>query len=172
MTVQTADFSTEQGNGARHLLSRYLRWQAYHHAAAEWVVLLLFVSGLFLWERLPIGWPVFRWSLILHVAAGLIIFPLTTGVFWWTHRKLLVCSDKQFLRVTGQIVDWLLLICFITGFILAFWGATGNDLSHWVSDIHWLTGLLMGPLMLRHAWRYTVLKRFKFSSLQSALKGS
>ena len=29
----------------------------------------------------------------------------------------------------------------------------------------------MGPLMLRHAWRYTVLKRFKFSS-PVGLKGA
>lgn len=171
MSVQQADFMAER-SGFRVILDRYLRWQAYHHAAAEWVVLLLFFSGLLLWERLPVAWPVFRWSLILHLFVGLIVFPLTTGLFWWSHRKLFKSSCKRFLRITGELLDWLLLLCFGTGFILAFWGATGSEMSHWLSDIHWITGLLMGPLMVRHAWRYTVLRLFKRGQRLNGSKGT
>lgn len=170
MTVQQVDFSATN-SGVTALLQRYLRWQAYHHAAAEWVVIFLFVSGVLLWERVPVAWPLLRWSLILHVAVGLIVFPLTTGLFWWSHRKLLQCGRNKFLRATGQILDWLLLICFVSGFILAFWGATGSHAGHWLSDIHWITGLLMGPLMVRHAWRFTVLKLFRRKQSLTLSKG-
>ncbi len=161
MSVRQANIAFDNRLPMGGLVTRYLDWLTYHHRMAEWMLLLLFFTGLVLWDRIPMVWPVFRWSLIIHVAAGLIIFPLTTGLFWVSHRRLLKSSKKPFLRITGQLLDWLLSVCFLSGLILAFWGATGNTLSTWVSDIHWVSGLLMGPMMVRHAWRFSVLRFFK-----------
>ena len=157
-TSHTADALSGKSPSLAEQLSRFKRWQAYRNKAAEWVLVFLFVSGVLLWETLPISWPVFRWSLLLHSIAGLLLFPLTTALFWWAHRGLLERSNKPFLRLTGQILDWLLALCGLSGIVLLFWGAAGNQIGELTSDLHWITGLLLGPLTLRHAWRYSALR--------------
>jgi len=158
MTAQQTQLPVETPPSLLSAIRGFRQKQAYKNKAAEWVMLTLFVSGLLLWETLPVSWPIFRSALFFHVIAGLIIFPLTTGLFWWAHRRLLVNNKKPFLRITGQALDWLLGLCFLTGLILSFWGATGNVAGEWISNTHWMTGLLLGPLMLRHAWRFSVLR--------------
>lgn len=172
MSVQFVELRMNPRSGLSDLLRRLLHWQAYHHVAAEWTLILLFVTGLLLWDRIPVEWGLFRWSLVLHVIGGLLIFPLTTGFFWVAHRKLVSCSCKSFLRITGRIIDVLLLLCFISGLALAFWGATGNTLSLWMSDLHWISGLLLGPLVLRHAWRYSVLRLSRYLPQSQDAAGS
>ena len=159
MTAQQTQLTVEAPATLIALVRNFRQKQAYKNKAAEWVMLALFVSGLLLWETLPVSWPIFRSALSVHVVAGLFVFPFTTGLFWWAHRKLLVSSNKPFLRITGQILDGLLALCFITGIVLSFWGATGDEASRWISNTHWLTGILLGPVMLRHAWRFSVLRK-------------
>jgi hypothetical protein len=130
----------------------------YQHRTAELVLYLLFISGILLWEFLPISWPIFRWSLLLHSLIGIILFPLTTGLFWLSHRRLFKSSNKPFLCVSGRVIDILLVISFLSGLVLFFYGATGDTASERISDLHWLAGLIIGPLVITHAWKYSLLR--------------
>ena len=141
-------------------ISNYIIRLTYQNKTAEWVAIALFFSGLLLWEAIPVDWAIARWSLIFHLLAGLIIFPLTTGLFWVAHRRLMLTSNKVFLRKTGSFLDVTIGTCFVSGLVLTFLGETGNLPSSLTADAHWLSGLILGPLMLVHAWRYSVL-RFK-----------
>ncbi len=141
-------------------ISSYMTRLAYENKTAEWVVIVLFFSGLLLWDAIPVDWAIARWSLIFHLLAGLIVFPLTTGLFWVAHRRLMLTSDKGVLRKTGAFLDAIIGTCFVSGLVLTFLGETGNLPSNLTADAHWLSGLILGPLMLVHAWRYSVL-RFK-----------
>ncbi len=143
-------------------ISRYIARLAYQNKTAEWVAITLFFSGLLLWDAIPVDWAIARWSLILHLLVGLIVFPLTTGLFWVAHRRLMLTSDNAFLRKTGALLDIIIGTCFVTGLVLTFLGETGNLPSNLTADAHWLSGLILGPIMLVHAWRYSVL-RFKSS---------
>ena len=141
-------------------ISSYMTRLAYENKTAEWVAITLFFSGLLLWDAIPVDWAIARWSLIFHLLAGLIVFPLTTGLFWVAHRRLMLTSNKVFLRKTGTLLDVIIGTCFVSGLVLTFLGETGNLPSSLTADAHWLSGLILGPLMLVHAWRYSVL-RFK-----------
>ena len=141
-------------------ISSYMVRLAYDNKVAEWVAITLFLSGLLLWDAIPIDWVIARWSLIFHLLAGLIVFPLTTGLFWVAHRRLMLTSNKSFLRKTGFFLDVIIGTCFVTGLVLTFLGETGNLPASLTADAHWLSGLILGPVMLIHAWRYSVL-RFK-----------
>jgi hypothetical protein len=67
---------------------------------------------------------------------------------------------KPFLRTTGIVLDYLLALCFLSGLIICFWGVTGDEMSGWMSYGHWLTGLILGPLMICHSWRFSVVGKF------------
>ena len=131
---------------------------AYQNKTAEWVAISLFISGLLLWEVIPIDWAVARWSLVFHLLVGLLIFPLTTGLFWLAHRRLMLTSNKAFLRKTGRMLDIIIGVCFISGLTLTFLGDTGNRPASLTCDTHWLSGLILGPVMLAHAWRYSAIR--------------
>lgn len=136
----------------------YFTRLAFKNRAAEWTAIALFVSGLLLWDVLPVEWMIARWSLIIHIIVGILIFPLTTGVFWLSHRQLMLKSQKPRLRQTGRALDFILGGCFISGLVLTFLGDTGNLPASLTSDAHLISGLIMGPTMLIHAWRYSVLR--------------
>ena len=131
---------------------------AYENKVAEWVAITLFFSGLLLWDAIPVDWAIARWSLIFHLLVGLVVFPLTTGLFWVAHRRLMLTSNKAFLRKTGSFLDVIIGGCFVSGLVLTFLGETGNLASSLTADAHWLSGLILGPVMLVHAWRYSVLR--------------
>lgn len=134
---------------------------AYHHKKAEVVLYLMFASGLLLWPMISIAWQVERVVLLMHMLAGLTLFPIFVGTFWLSHRRLLKNNKKVFLRQTGTAIEYLLILCTISGIYLSFWGNTGNDFSIVMQDIHFYSSWLLTPLVLRHAWRWTILRFFK-----------
>lgn len=136
----------------------YMVRLAYQNKTAEWIAIFLFISGLLLWEVIPVDWSIARWSLVIHLLIGLLIFPLTTGLFWLAHRRLMLTSKKAFLRKTGRMLDFILGTCFISGVALTFLGDTGNLPASLTCDAHWLSGLILGPVMLAHAWRYSAIR--------------
>ncbi|MBA2080791.1 hypothetical protein [Aeromonas veronii] len=133
-------------------------WLAYHHQAAEGTLYLMFFSGLLLWEPLTPLWSLARWNLFFHVMLSLTLFPLLFGAFWLSHRNLLNRSNKPFLRTTGRIIEALLLVCLASGLLLVLHGTPGDAMGNLASWAHWLSALALTPLVLRHAWRWTILK--------------
>jgi len=134
---------------------------AYQHKKAEFVLYIMFLSGLLLWPMIAIAWQVERIVLLLHMLAGLTVFPALVGSFWLSHRSLLANSNKSFLRQTGTLIEYLLIACTVSGVYLTFWGNTGSDLSIFIQDIHFYSSWLLAPLVLKHAWRWTILTFFK-----------
>ncbi|MGL6599532.1 hypothetical protein ACSZOB_18130 [Aeromonas veronii] len=137
---------------------QFWQWLAYHHQAAEGTLYLMFFSGLLLWEPLTPLWSLARWNLFFHVMLSLTLFPLLFGAFWLSHRSLLNRSNKHFLRITGRIIEALLLICLASGLLLVLHGTPGDAMGNLASWAHWLSALALTPLVLRHAWRWTILK--------------
>lgn len=137
---------------------QFWQWLAYHHQAAEGTLYLMFFSGLLLWEPLTPLWSLARWALFLHVTLSLTLFPLLFGAFWLSHRTLLRRSNKPFLRITGRIIEGLLLVCLASGLLLILHGTPGDSMGGLASWAHWLSALLLTPLVLRHAWRWTILQ--------------
>ena len=138
-------------------------WQtslAYRHKQAEHLMYAMFVSGLLLWPALNIEWSLTRWALALHMLVGVTVFPLVAGCFWWFHRRLLSRSSKPFLKMTGRVIELLLVLCSLTGGYLWYVGATGDALSLWIQDIHFYSSCLLAPLVFRHAFRWSVLNVF------------
>ena len=137
---------------------QFWQWLAYHHQAAEGSLYLMFFSGLLLWEPLTPLWSLARWNLFLHVMLSLTLFPLLFGAFWLSHRALLNRSNKPFLRITGRTIEALLLVCLASGLLLVLHGTPGDAMGSLASWAHWLSALALTPLVLRHAWRWTILK--------------
>ena len=137
---------------------QFWQWLAYHHQAAEGTLYLMFFSGLLLWEPLTPLWSLARWNLFLHVMLSLTLFPLLFGAFLLSHRALLNRSNKPFLRITGRIIEGLLLVCLASGLLLILHGTPGDSMGSLASWAHWLSALLLTPLVLRHAWRWTILQ--------------
>ncbi|WP_287147407.1 hypothetical protein [Aeromonas sp.] len=137
---------------------QFWQWLAYHHQAAEGTLYLMFFSGLLLWEPLTPLWSLARWALFFHVMLSLTLFPLLFGAFWLSHRSLLSRSNKPFLRTTGRIIEALLLVCLASGLLLVLHGTPGDSMGSLASWAHWLSALLLTPLVLRHAWRWTILQ--------------
>ena len=101
-----------------------------------------------------------QWLAYHHQAAegSLYLIPLLFGAFWLSHRSLLRKSRKPFLRTTGRIIEALLLICLASGLLLVLHGTPGDGMGNLASWAHWLSALALTPLVLRHAWRWTILK--------------
>ncbi len=150
---------------ARLRLHDYRKRVSYRHKRAEWVLWCLLVSGVLLWNRLEVAWPLFRGSLFIHWVLGVVVFPLTVGLFWWGHRQLLQNSQKPKLKLTGHVIEWALITCYLSGVFLAFWGTTGNDVSFVINLFHWASGLLLAPLVMYHGWRFTVVRWPQIKSL-------
>jgi len=135
----------------------YLQGLAYRHKISEFFLYVLFLSGLFLWDVVDVSWPVFRWSLFSHSIIGL-LFPVTVGLFWYTHRKLWVKSRKPVLKITGRVIEWSLSLCALSGFFLFIVGANGSSTGDVVSYIHLVSGLFLTPIIFYHALKWSVLK--------------
>ena len=153
--IMSATLSTPQVAISARLYNAYKRL-AYHHKKAEFVLYLMFLSGILLWPMISIPWQIERIVLLMHMLAGLTFFPVFVGTFWLSHRRLLKGNKKVFLRQTGTLIEYLLIACTISGIYLTFWGNTGNDFSIFIQDIHFYSSWLLAPLVLKHAWRWTI----------------
>ncbi len=132
--------------------------QAYLNQAAEWSLYFMFASGLILWELFTLPWAFERLVLISHVIASLIIFPLMVLPFWLSHRRLLKKSQKRLLIITGQLLDLLLLACAASGLFLFLIGNRGDNLGYLAFLIHLISALILAPILMRHAAKWSVLK--------------
>ncbi|GGX66141.1 multiheme c-type cytochrome [Saccharospirillum salsuginis] len=111
-----------------------------------------------MWAPLHIPWGLQRWSLLSHTLIGAFVFPILVLPFWFSHRRLLSTSGKPFLRWTGRSMDILLLTLTLTGAWLFLKGNRGNAFDAWIGWAHLYPGLMLAPLLARHAWRWGVLR--------------
>ncbi len=131
--------------------------QAYRNKAAEWSLYFMFVTGFVLWNQFTLPWQLERVVLISHVISSLILFPAAVLPFWLSHRRLLKNSQKKLLLITGQLLDLLLLACAISGIFLFMVGNRGNELGYLAYLTHLVSALVITPILMRHAARWSVL---------------
>ncbi len=139
-------------------LKTWWKKQAYRNKAAEWALYFMFISGFLLWGVLAVPWQFERIALILHIIASLILFPLTVLPFWMSHRRLLKNSKKQILKLSGQILDALLIACALSGLFLLLIGNRGDDAGYLAYLTHLLTALFFTPIIMHHSARWSVLQ--------------
>lgn len=134
-------------------------WQslAYQNSAAEWTLWTLLLTGLPLWKLWEAPWSLAQWSLALHCLLGVTAFFLWVLPFWLRHRQLLCSSRKPLLKWTGQLLDLLLMIIVLSGFGLFLIGNRGAEEGQWLLWAHLYSSLVIGPILLKHAWRWSVL---------------
>ena len=155
--MQVDALSVDANPSLSKLLKTWWKARAYKNKGAEVVLYLMFVSGILVWAWLDISWHITRLMLPVHIVFGLFIFPVTVLPFWLSHRNLIKQSKKQFLKRTGTALDYLLVVCSVSGIYLVFWGAPGNDLGWLVQNIHFYSSWLLVPLIFSHAFRWSVL---------------
>ncbi len=135
-------------------------WQqlAYRNKTAEWSIYFMFVSGLMLWNQFSIPWSLERVVLAVHLLSSLVLFPVVVVPFWLSHRKLLKRSKKKLLKVTGLLIDYILLGCALSGVFLVLMGNRGDLLGWSAYMTHLVTALIIVPLLIRHAAKWSVLR--------------
>lgn len=144
--------------GIADVLSQWWQGLSYRNKAAEWSLYFMFITGFLLWNQVAVPWPIERLVLVVHVVSSLVLFPITVVPFWLSHRTLLKCSSKKLLKVTGQFIDYILLGCVASGIYLVLLGNRGDDFGWLVYMVHLVTALVLIPLLIRHAAKWSVLK--------------
>lgn len=144
-------------NSPTLIISTWWQQLAYRHKPAEFLLYFMFVSGVLLWDKIALTWQLSRWLLPLHMIIGVTLFSIIVGAFWSSHRKLITKSKKAFLRQTGTLIEWLLVVCTLSGFYLFFYGNTGNSISQLIQDLHFYSSWLLAPIVFRHALRWSIL---------------
>ena len=162
--IDIATTDNSEIKGLRQQLTSWWTTLAYHHKWAEAMLYMMFFSGLLLWGQLDVSWQIKRVMLLLHMVVGVSLFTVIVGAFWSSHRNLLNRSKKRFLRQTGTIIEWLLVLCSVTGFYLFFYGDNGNQLGWVMHNVHFYTSWLLVPLVFAHAFRWSVLNIRQFLS--------
>ncbi|MCP5080039.1 MAG: hypothetical protein GY951_18585, partial [Psychromonas sp.] len=110
---------------------------------------------------ITVNWQVKNLMLVIHMLVGISLFLLVVGAFWSSHRALLKSSKKSFLRQTGTVIEYLLIICSVSGIYLFFYGNPGNATGLLMQDIHFYSSWLLTPLVFAHALRWSVLNLTK-----------
>lgn len=122
------------------LLSAFLRRASYGSKAAELILYILAVSGLMLWTEFDLPWHMQRTTLAAHIVISLVVFPVIVLPFWLGHREILARSNKTFLRRTGVIIEYSLLLITLSGVYLVFFLAI---------EAIWLGSLRIGRICCR-----------------------
>lgn len=125
------------------------------HRLAELSLYLLLASGLSLWTLFDLAWGIERSLLLTHSLMGLLLFPALLAPFWLTHRALLKRSDNQWLKLTGQLLDAILLILAASGFYLLLIGNRGGWSEALIADVHFYASFALLPPLVRHTWRWS-----------------
>ncbi len=138
-------------------VGQWFKSLAYRNQAAEWSLYFMITSGLLLWEPLGLPWAITSLMLAVHLISSLILFPLLVLPFWLSHRALLKNSKKKMLVATGQLLDLILYASLMSGIFLFWVGNRGDQIGWWAYIIHLITALLLAPLLMKHAAKWSVL---------------
>jgi DNA-binding beta-propeller fold protein YncE len=153
---------------------RALPWTqrvGYRSRNPEAVLYVCLFSGLILWDRFAglteVIWPLLRSALVVHLLVSVVAFPLVVLPFWLSHRQRLKDAPRPsmapgraaFLRWSGQALDVLLALLLASGLWLVLVGNRGDDFGWLVSSTHLSASLVLGVLLLLHAWRFCLMRR-------------
>ena len=154
---------TKSASLQEHLAaSSFWKREAYRSKPAELVLYVLTISGLVLWDGFDLPWQLQRSTLAIHILVSLLLFSVLVAPFWLAHRDILARSQKTSLRITGQIIEYGLIVVALSGLYLVFFGNRGDGLGRVAYWAHLLPSLPLAGLVVWHAWRWSMLKYSKW----------
>ncbi|MEM9579746.1 MAG: hypothetical protein AAF891_03600, partial [Pseudomonadota bacterium] len=136
--------------------------EGYRSKPAELVLYFLTISGLVLWAGFDVPWQFQRTTLALHILVSLLAFPIFVLPFWLAHRGILKRSETPLLRVTGQLIEYALILLVLSGLYLVLYGNRGNlpgQVAYW---LHLLPAVPLAVVVIRHSRRWSMLKSLKW----------
>ncbi len=151
-------------SGVRTGISWVGRWnrQAYRSHPAELTLYFLTVSGLLLWSGFDLPWHFQRSTLTLHILASLLLMPAFILPFWLAHRSVFRASKKSFLRQTGHLIEYGLILLTLSGLYLVFIGNRGGFAGQAAYWLHLLPAVPLTLVVIRHALRWSILRSVKW----------
>jgi hypothetical protein len=143
----------EERSTALLVWDRFMGWAVGQGRAAEWSLYFLTATGGLLWLGEWVPWSIQRHVLWLHIAAGLVLFPAIVLPFWRAHHvaKRFALAPRQ--RLTGRLLEGLLLALLASGIYLVWIGNPGEIIGASAFWIHLLLSLPLLLALLVHVWR-------------------
>ncbi|MCP9484092.1 hypothetical protein NNA36_19190 [Shimia sp. CNT1-13L.2] len=138
--------------------SSFWRREGYRSKPAEFVLYVLTLSGVVLWDGFDLPWHLQRSTLTIHILVSLVLFPIFVAPFWLAHREILERSSKSRLRKTGRVIEYGLVCVLLSGVYLVFWGNRGGFAGVAAYWGHLLPSVPLAALVVWHAWRWSMLK--------------
>jgi len=156
--------STQSTKTHKDIVASAPLWRklSYQSKPAEFILYILVISGLLLWDGFELPWQITRAALGIHFLISLLLFPVFVLPFWLSHRDLMKSSRKPFLRKSGTIIEYVLITILLSGLYLSFFGNRGDllgDMAYW---LHLLPSVPLAALVYIHAKRWTMFKTLKW----------
>lgn len=127
----------------------------------EIVVLALFISGIFLWDKIQLSWGIFKINQLAHIIIALLVFVVLLIPFIISHikehKKIIMKKRKGHLKRKqtgyGIFLGLSILAIFLTGIYLFFIGNRGGDIyGQYSLDIHFYGSFLLMFLLFYHSY--------------------
>jgi hypothetical protein len=110
------------------------------YRSVEWSLGFAAVSGLLLWEIVPLPWHLAAPVLVAHVLGAALVLAAVIVPFWVGHRGRLRNSQQARMRLTGRVIEVALLLIAVSGLYLFLVGNRGEPIGRAAHEIHlWLT---------------------------------
>ena len=132
------------------------------------VLLTLFLSGLFLWDGLGLGWENQRWLLLIHVPLALSLigyYALTYIVPHLTYHLPRANKEKSFKRTTGMVLGFAILVSIASGLWLMLIGQRGEPIGAIAQFLHLSSSFVIIILLLLHSTLFKTSQRGKLTVL-------
>jgi len=104
------------------------RWRWIYAPTVRQVELSLYLialSGLMLWDLIPVPWALASRVLVAHIVGGALLMALVVGPFWWRHRGRLASAPASTRSFTGRGIEAALGVLLVSGVYLFFGGNDG-----------------------------------------------
>lgn len=156
--------NTETKKSHKEIVATSSIWRklSYQSKPSEFILYILVLSGLLLWEGFGLPWQVTRPSLAVHFVISIFLFPLFVVPFWLSHRELLKKSKKSFLSKSGTIIEYIFIVLLLSGIYLTVFGNRGDVLGEVAYWAHLLPSIPVVILVYMHAKRWSMLKALKW----------
>jgi len=156
--------STQTRKTHKEVVAAASLWRklSYQSKPAEFILYILVISGLLLWDGFNLPWQVTRPALGIHFLVSLVLFPIFVLPFWLSHRDLMKSSTKPFLRKSGTLIEYILILLFLSGLYLSFFGNRGDLMGQAVYWMHLLPSIPLAIIVYMHAKRWSMLKALKW----------
>lgn len=135
-------------------------------------LILLFISGLLLWDWIDLGWGSQRWILFLHapLAFGMIGYYLLAYIVpHLSYHLPRTKKETSFKRTSGMALGVMIMVSVISGIWLMIIGQRGDLIGKIAQLSHLTSSLLIVPIFLLHSTLFKSAQSVKLLALVAVL---